>query len=321
MEELLQKLESSFDVYSASVSQPEELYAPIFYTWRCGGKRLRPLLALSAYSFYGNAYESVIPLATALEVFHGFTLLHDDIMDNSPIRRGEPTVQAQYGTSQAILSGDAMFAIAMSKLTESPEDKVPLLLKDFAKMALDIMEGQQYDMNFEARSKISLEEYFEMIRLKTAVFFATALKLGAYIGGASEQDCQVLYRSGMRMGIAFQLQDDYLDTYGDVSSLGKPIGGDIVSNKKTWLNIMASEYADRHHDSEFSKALRIDDPKEKILAVRAYYDKCHLPQRGRQYIEKYTDMALQDLAEVRVRYPEKRSNLELLYRKLAGRIV
>ncbi len=316
---LLHKMEASYSELHAEGKKPYSLYEPIVYTLSSGGKRVRPVLALMAASLYSARIENALPVAHALETFHNFTLLHDDIMDNSPTRRGNPSVQVKYGVSQAILSGDAMFAIAINSLAQADEKKMPYLLKAFSKMALDIMKGQQMDMDFEKESAISLSDYFTMIRLKTAVLFSAALELGAYAAGASEEDCHAIAESGIAIGIAFQLRDDYLDVYGDDKTLGKPIGGDIEENKKTWLSIRAHELATERGDDTYSKMLSLTDPVEKYNAVRSYYDKCGLPEEGEQYIREYTQKALAELDKLHPSCTEAKESLREIYLLLAGR--
>lgn len=312
-------LETSYSQLQLGSVEPCSLYEPIVYTLRSGGKRLRPILALMAASLYDEQVEKVLPVAHAVETFHNFTLLHDDIMDNALTRRGNPAVHVKYGLSQAILSGDAMFAIAVNDLARAPIEKQPYLLSVFSKMALDIMKGQQLDMDFEQKTTISLQDYFEMIRLKTAVLFSSALQMGAYIAGASERDCDIIAESGTYMGIAFQLRDDYLDVYGDDETLGKPIGGDIAENKKTWLSVRAREIAEKHGDSNYAMLLEIEDPKKKFVAVRDYYDACRLSQEGEEYIREYTQKALDQLERLTPSHREARASLRDLYLHLAGR--
>lgn len=301
--------------------KPVTLYTPIAYALEAGGKRIRPRLALISASLYTSDTTPVIPVAVALETFHNFTLLHDDIMDNSPLRRGRATVFAKYGVAQAILSGDAMYTLALTELAKAPSEKLPFLLKVFSEMTLGIMEGQQWDMDFETTNDVSIEKYFEMISLKTAVLFATALQMGAYCAGACEEDCQKLYQSGMAMGIAFQLRDDYLDVYGSNNSFGKPIGGDIRENKKTWLSLRAAELARINNDCEYSVALALENDEGKVNAVRNFYNKCGLPEESECLIEQYTSSALNELDALRNVDPVALDELKELYRGLAGRKV
>ncbi len=221
--------------------QPSGLYAPIKYAIEAGGKRLRPSLAVMAYRVFADDADKVMPAAAALELFHNFTLLHDDIMDNADVRRGRASIHSKWGANTAILSGDAMMIWAYRLLEGVPN--LGKVLHEFNKLAIEVCEGQQMDMDFEDRGDVSLDEYMEMIRLKTAVLIAGAAKIGAIVAGASEKDCEAVYEYGVQLGLAFQLQDDYLDTYGTPEVLGKNIGGDIAEAKKTFLTITAMNEA------------------------------------------------------------------------------
>lgn len=227
----------------SSKQKPFPLYEPISYMMALGGKRLRPLMVLAAADAYAGDAKAAIPAAMAVEVFHNFTLMHDDIMDEAPLRRGKTTVHEKWNANSAILSGDAMLVQAYECLAECPASSLPQLLPIFNQTALEVCEGQQLDMDFEQRSQVELPEYIEMIRLKTSVLLAAALKMGALIGGAKEDEAQHLYRFGESMGIAFQLQDDFLDAFGDPEKFGKQVGGDIISDKKTYLWIRCMEKA------------------------------------------------------------------------------
>lgn len=230
---------------------PEELYEPIDFALSAGGKRLRPVLTTMICDFYGNNFEDAINPSIAIEIFHNFTLVHDDIMDNAPIRRGRPTVFKKYGSNTAILSGDTMFAKAYEFVTYTRVDKLPDVLKVFTQTAMEVCEGQQLDMNFENLREVSEKDYLEMIRLKTAVLMAASLKIGAILGGASEQQQQAIYDYGMNLGMVFQLQDDLLDTFGNEATFGKKVGGDILDCKKTYLFIKATEKMNEKEKEEF----------------------------------------------------------------------
>jgi Geranylgeranyl pyrophosphate synthase len=219
-------------------AEPQELYAPIKYMISIGGKRLRPNMSLTTYSLFSeNINDSILYPAAALEIFHEFTLIHDDIMDNAPLRRGYPTVYKKWDGNLAILSGDVMCIKSYELLSYCPKDKIDSIFSLFTKTAIKVCEGQQYDINFESRSNITLNDYIKMIGLKTAVLIACSAKIGAIIAGAKDDLCEALYDYGYHLGLAFQIQDDYLDTFGDSSTFGKTIGGDIANNKKTWLLI------------------------------------------------------------------------------------
>ena len=269
-------------------AEPELLYAPIGYSLAGGGKRLRPMLLTLSCGIFSDDVKQALPAAAAVEVFHNFTLLHDDIMDNAAVRRGKPSVYAKWGPSVAILSGDAMMICAYRLLSEVPAELLPRILGTFNTMALEVCEGQQYDMDFESRDDVTVDRYLEMIRLKTGVLLAGALKLGAICAEAQPWQAELLYNFGINVGLAFQLQDDLFDTYGDAAVFGKPIGGDILAGKKTFLLTTALKTADaatrgellaRLHDGGMSAA-------EKIETVRGIYD--------RLGVRKITEKAIAD---------------------------
>jgi geranylgeranyl diphosphate synthase type II len=224
--------------------EPAELYDPIKYTMALGGKRLRPLLTLIATDMFDGEVEKAVHPAIGIEIFHNFTLLHDDIMDQAPLRRGKPAVYKKWNPNIAILSGDTMFALAYDQLVKTNINALPEILEVFTKTAIQVCEGQQFDMNFEVEPDVSIDDYLNMIRLKTAVLFAASLKIGAIIGGASRQNANLLYQFGENIGLAFQLKDDLLDVFGDEEKFGKKKGGDIVVNKKTYLFLKAFELAE-----------------------------------------------------------------------------
>ena len=282
-------------------AEPELLYAPIGNSMKGGGKRLRPMLVLLACALYADDVRPALPAAAAVEMFHNFTLLHDDIMDHAAVRRGKPSVFAKWGENAAILSGDAMLICAYRLLAQSPEARLPELLKVFNEMALQVCEGQQYDMDFEQKPKVSVVEYMHMIELKTSVLLAGSAVIGAILGGASEEDCRKLQRFGVELGLAFQLQDDLLDSYGD-ERLGKVIGGDILEGKKTYLMITAMSHADEA-DREVLRATcgRTDlSDAEKIAAVKAVYDRYDVPRLTEQQISVRFDRALSILETLAV---------------------
>lgn len=274
-------------------SDPERLYAPIGYSLSGGGKRLRPMLLMLAHGIFAADPSEALPAAAAVEVFHNFTLLHDDIMDNAAMRRGKPSVYAKWGENVAILSGDAMLICAYRLLGETPTARLPQILLTFNAMALQVCEGQQYDMDFEHKQKVSVVEYMHMIELKTAALLAGSVTIGALLGGASEEDCRKLGRFALELGLAFQLQDDLLDSYGD-ERLGKAIGGDILEGKKTYLMITAMSRADEPTRevlrTTYSDASRSD--AEKIAAVRAVYDQLDVPRLTEQQISLKFERAL-----------------------------
>ena len=254
-------------------AEPELLYTPISYSMQGGGKRLRPVLLMLTYSLFADDYQRALPAAAAIEVFHNFTLLHDDIMDNALIRRGKPSVYAKWGKNVAILSGDAMMIYAYKLLRNVPDEKLPRILDIFTEMALQVCEGQQYDMDFEHLKKVAVAEYMNMIELKTAALLAGSVVIGATLAGASAEDIQRLNKFATEVGIAFQLQDDLLDSYGD-EQLGKKIGGDILEGKKTYLMIISLSHAtEAQREVLRSTHLRTDlDDNQKIAAVKEVYD-------------------------------------------------
>lgn len=276
-----------------SPAEPERLYAPIIYSMAGGGKRLRPMLVLLACGLYADDLRPALPAAAAVEMFHNFTLLHDDIMDHAAVRRGKPSVFAKWGENAAILSGDAMLICAYRLLEQIPAEHLPQLLRVFNEMSLQVCEGQQYDMDFENRPKVSVVDYMHMIELKTSVLLAGATVIGAILGGAPEEDCRKLRRFAIELGLAFQLQDDLLDSYGD-ERLGKAIGGDILEGKKTYLMITAMSHADepdREVLRSTAKNPQLTDA-EKIAAVKAVFDRYDIPRLTEQQIEIRFERAL-----------------------------
>lgn len=287
---------------------PRSLFDPITYTLSLGGKRIRPALALMACDLFGGKNEDVLQPALGLEVFHNFTLLHDDLMDEADRRRDKPTVHKLWNPNVAILSGDAMLICAY-QLVAKANDKA--ILELFSRTALEICAGQQYDMEFESRSDVTEEEYLEMIRLKTAVLLACALKVGAMIGGASAADADALYDYGIHIGLAFQLQDDLLDVYGDPKTFGKNIGGDILCNKKTFLliNALSAASEEQRQVMEDWMARKTYDAQEKIAAFTNLYNELSIRDLTERRIEDYYRMANEDLARLSIA-PESLSVLK-----------
>ena len=253
---------------------PKGLYEPIAYELSLGGKRVRPVLMLMAYNLYKEDVDTILSQAVGLETYHNHTLLHDDVMDQADMRRGKPTVHNVWNENTAILSGDAMLILAYRLMADCDKEKLADVLHTFIETTMEICEGQQWDMEFETRMDVKVEEYIEMIRLKTSVLLAAALKIGACLAGAPAEDAQKLYDFGVKVGLAFQLQDDWLDVYGDPKVFGKNIGGDILCNKKTYMLITALEQADARQREELEKwlAAKHCEPAEKIAAVTALYD-------------------------------------------------
>ena len=283
--------------------EPRGLYEPIEYALASGGKRIRPTLALVAAEVIvnrglinGDAIEQTLPAALALEVFHNFTLLHDDVMDRAQVRRGRPTVHVKWNDNTAILSGDQMLIEAYKLLSNVPADKLPQVLKWFNEMATGICEGQQYDVDFEHMSQVSISDYMKMIELKTSVLLANAMRIGGYIAGATPVQQEALYQYGLHIGLAFQVQDDILDVYGDPNTFGKAIGGDICCNKKTALLISALESADAESKAELLQwIMQNDRNEEKIAAVTAIYNRLGVRQTCEAIMEEHTSLALAQL--------------------------
>ena len=300
--------------------EPQRLYAPLIYSMSGGGKRLRPVLLLLACAAYNGDIRSALNAATAVEVFHNFTLLHDDIMDNAMMRRGKPSVHAKWGANVAILSGDAMLICAYRLLQRSPEPLLPRLLDIFNKMAAEVCEGQQYDMDFEQRRKVSVVEYMNMIELKTAVLLAGAVHIGALIGGAPDEDCRKLCRFATEIGMAFQLQDDLLDSFGTEAELGKRIGGDILEGKQTYLMVMAHSRADeptREILRTTYKDGRLTDD-EKIERVKGVFRSLGVDRMTEQQITVRFERALGILDTLSI--PAERTEpLKEFARNLIGR--
>ncbi len=272
--------------------EPYGLYEPIAYTLASGGKRLRPQLVLLGTELFGGKATEALPAALAIEVFHNFTLLHDDLMDKAPVRRGKPTVYKRWNDNTAILSGDQMMIEAYRLLAQLPDAVLPTVLRLFNRMATEICEGQQYDMEFETRNDVSLDEYMHMIRLKTSVLLATALQIGAYIAGATEAEQRALYDYGIHVGLAFQIQDDVLDVYGDPATFGKTVGGDILCNKKTCMLLTARENAAGEDLAELGRLLATTPSVEKIQAMTALYTRLHTREQCEGLIEQHTAAAL-----------------------------
>lgn len=298
-----EELRAAVEAYLSSLSYtrpPVELYSPISYTLALGGKRLRPVMALMACEAYCGDIERALPLAGALELYHNHTLLHDDVMDKADLRRGKPTVHAKWGDNAAILSGDVMLLLAYKTLGGLPAGQLELVMPAFTAMAVEICEGQQLDMEFETRDDVTVDDYLGMTRLKTAVFFATALRCGAMLGGAGEDDCRALYELGINFGLAFQLQDDYLDVYGDTELFGKNIGGDIFCNKKTFLLITAMNNAlpsDRETMAQWM-ARETFDTDEKVAAFKTIYERANVRRDTEEKIGAYFTKAEECLSSL-----------------------
>ena len=292
--------------------KPGSLYEPIKYVLSIGGKRMRPVLMLLAYNLFKDDPQTILSSACGLETYHNYTLLHDDLMDNADLRRGHETVHKKWNANTAILSGDSMLVLAYRLMGECRTDKLKPVLDIFTETALEIGEGQQYDMDFESRMDVSEDEYIEMIRLKTSVLLACALKIGAVLADASDEDAGNLYRFGERIGLAFQLQDDFLDVYGDTKVFGKAIGGDIVSNKKTYMLINAFLRADAAQKAELTRwieAVEFDE-REKVAAVTRLYNEIGIDRLAEEKIGAYFNEGLEFLDAVSVGAERKQALVE-----------
>ena len=303
--------------------EPRGLYDPLRYMMEIGGKRIRPRLCLLAYSLYKDRFdESILSPAAAIEVFHSFTLIHDDIMDKADVRRGVPTVHRRWNDNTAILSGDVMSIESYRLIAKAPAEVLPKALELFSKTAVEVCEGQQYDMDFEDLESVPMDDYLKMIGLKTAVLIACAAKMGALIAGASEKDCELLYRYGYDLGLAFQIADDWLDTYADPEVFGKAIGGDIVNNKKSWLMTRAFEkIGDRRGELLDAMAMPVSTEEEKeakIAAVKAIYAELGVGEEAKKEIIRLHSQSLAHAAALNLQ-PESYRLLENYAQKLLGR--
>ena len=316
-----QAIEDQLQARALHERQPQGLFAPIDYTLRLGGKRLRPLLCCVAAATFSPEWQRALPAAAALEIFHNFTLLHDDLMDRSPLRRGQETVFRRWGDNTAILSGDAMSIEAYASLAEIEEKALlGIIVPLFSQMALEVCIGQQLDMEFETRSEVRPEEYMEMIRLKTSVLLGASLQIGALIGGAQPADALRLYEAGVQLGLAFQIQDDLLDVYGDEQTFGKPIGGDIIHAKKTLLLLYTLEQLQGDALCELRSILALS-PEErtgKVDRVRQLYDEAGTRTYAEGEVQRLTDKAFSLIDQMELR-DEGRSLLLALFHTLSGR--
>ena len=302
--------------------EPKGLYDPLRYMIEIGGKRVRPSLCLTTYSFFRDEFdEGILSPATALEVFHSFTLMHDDIMDHSPLRRGMPTVWKKWNEDTAILSGDVMLIDAYRRISKAPHEVLGRVMSLFSTTAAQVCDGQQYDMDFESESEVPMEDYRKMIGLKTAVLLACSAEMGAIIGGASEEVCKALYNYGYELGMAFQVADDYLDAFGDEKVFGKPIGGDIVNGKKSWLTVRTLEKTDDREGflKAFGELADDSDSREaKIGKVKKYYSDCAVDSDAKIEIAGFTWKALEAVSNIGLK-PENIEMLRNFAEKLVGR--
>jgi len=298
--------------------EPKELYEPISYTLALGGKRLRPVMALLSCDYFGGDYNEAMNTAMGIEIFHNFTLLHDDIMDDAPIRRGKDTVYKKWNSNIAILSGDTMFALAYKYITKTKAEYLQPILEVFNQTAIEVCEGQQFDMNFETDDNVCIEDYMMMIRLKTAVFLGASLKIGAIIGGASQNDVENIYHFGEYLGMAFQLQDDFLDVYGDEEKFGKKTGGDIITNKKTYLYLKAFELAGEEDLAILKKHFVPNHPdsNQKIQKIKDIYLKLGVDKYSEIEIKNYYQKAMSYLDKI-----EHSGNNKAELKSLANRLI
>jgi len=288
---------------------PDTLYEPCRYLLQIGGKRVRPVLCLMGNELFGEINKDAWEAAFGIELFHNFTLIHDDIMDKAPLRRGQPTVHEKYGLTTGILSGDVMSILAYNRLA-NVETNLSKVLRLFNKTAMEVCEGQQMDMDFECRNDVSIEEYIKMITLKTSVLLACSLKMGAIVGGALGDNANKLYEFGKNMGIAFQLQDDYLDAYGASEVIGKQNGGDIKANKKTYMLLKAQENAHTTQREEIETLLKNDD-KDKVSAMLSLFTDTGADVACREEVERYSEKAFDCLEDIAILSSRKKSLYEV----------
>ncbi|MBW1296149.1 polyprenyl synthetase family protein [Aquimarina litoralis] len=302
--------------------EPKNLYQPISYILTLGGKRLRPVLVLMTSEIFGSSYEKALDAALAVEVFHNFSLVHDDIMDDAPLRRGKETVHEKWDINTGILSGDAMLINAYQLFENYEGETFRQLAKLFTKTAMEVCEGQQYDIDFETRDDVTIPEYLKMIEYKTAVLVAAAMKMGAIIADASDVCKSAIYDFGRLLGIAFQLQDDYLDAFGDPATFGKQVGGDIIENKKTFLYLKAIEYADENLKKQLEGlfTLHPEDPSDKVQTVKGIFEDTGAKDQTRLEIEKYTKMAFEVLEDLSIS-EDKKNILRVFGKQLMNRSV
>jgi len=289
------------------VREPKNLYEPIDYILQLSGKRIRPILTLMSADILSGGFKKALPAALAVEVFHNFTLVHDDIMDDAPLRRGKQTVHEKWNLNTGVLSGDAMLILAYQYFENYEAGTFQKLAKLFSKTALEVCDGQQLDIDFETRNDVTITEYINMIRLKTSVLVAAALKMGAIVAKASEKDANLLYEYGLNLGLAFQLQDDYLDTFGDPETFGKQVGGDIIENKKTYLFLKAMELAnnDDKQKLQFFYKQKLEENSIKIDEVTRIFERCDIPGLIQKLIQDYTNLSFDSLNQMNISLENK----------------
>ncbi|MNK71119.1 (2E,6E)-farnesyl diphosphate synthase [compost metagenome] len=302
--------------------EPANLYEPIEYILGLGGKRIRPVLTLMAAEVFDTDYSIALPAAMAVEVFHNFSLVHDDIMDDAPLRRGQITVHEKWDLNTGILSGDAMLILAYQYFEQYEPVVFRNLAKLFSKTALEVCEGQQWDVDFEDRKDVTIPQYLKMIEYKTAVLVAAAMKMGAIVAKTSEKEADLIYDFGLNLGLAFQLQDDYLDAFGDPETFGKQVGGDIIENKKTYLYLKALEFSSDEKASALEKlfTLQLEDNSEKIETAKSIFNESGASKATQEAIEMYTFKAFETLEKMEIN-DEKKSVLRTFGENLMGRKV
>lgn len=302
--------------------EPKNLYEPITYILGLGGKRMRPVLTLMAAEVFDADYKIALPAAMAVEVFHNFSLVHDDIMDDAPLRRGQVTVHEKWNINTGILSGDAMLILAYQYFEQYEPTVFRDLAKLFSKTALEVCEGQQWDVDFEERSNVTIPEYLKMIEYKTAVLVAAAMKMGAIVAKTSEKEADLIYDFGLNLGLAFQLQDDFLDAFGDPETFGKQVGGDIIINKKTYLYLKAIEFSSKEKAAELQQlfGLQLENNSEKIETAKVIFNESGASQATQEAIEMYTFKAFETLEKMDIN-AEKKAILRTFGENLMGRKV
>jgi geranylgeranyl diphosphate synthase type II len=292
---------------------PNQLYEPIKYFLNLGGKKMRPVLTLMGCELFNPDYSSAKEAALAVELFHNFSLIHDDIMDDAPLRRGSETVHEKWDANVGILSGDALLIIAYQKIATYEPEVIGKLLPLFNQTALEVCEGQQYDMDFESRDNVSINEYIEMIKFKTAVLLGCSLKMGAIIGGSNTEDAQELYNFGVNLGLAFQLQDDILDVYADQNKFGKQVGGDIIANKKTFLLLKAFEDANTQQTEQLHLLANESDNTIKVSGVKSIYAELDIKTKAEVKMNEYYSIALANLEAINLSNDKKQPLLHLAH--------
>ena len=304
------------------LTEPKNLYDPILYILQLGGKRLRPVLTLMTTEIFGTSHKKALDAALAVEVFHNFSLVHDDIMDDAPLRRGKETVHEKWDLNTGILSGDAMLILAYQLFENYENDTFRKLAQLFSKTAIEVCEGQQYDIDFETRNDVTIPEYLKMIEYKTAVLVGAAMKMGAIVAEASEKDATAIYDFGRNLGLAFQLQDDYLDAYGDPETFGKQVGGDIIENKKTYLYLKAYENSSQENQESLQHLFSIqpEDTAEKVEAVMEIFNESKAPEAIKGAIKTYTVKAFEVLETLNIK-AEQKQLLKVFGEQLMNRTV